>query len=534
MQEWHSAYAGRSLSKEEVVQEMTLLAVCREYVFDVLGAQRPSIAVCANGLSLKQDTLNIVHFTPLPDALASFAVTEFPVLLSTGRGDYGIRGNSDHLIPPTLPSGEKLGRMLMYFRGLRELAQICAARRCWPQDRMLVLHGVQSPYTSPTEMMAALTSAGILYLVILCAWNEEQVRGQQQVDPKTAHDILGTGCFCSIPVEKAINIALDLNKGDRSSTAKVFRLEHDYRENAWASNHPLLCQASEPTPSSAPATPRVAKAAPAPELAPKANDTFIDPLGYYSTVRQHLASQMPDQTTIAAVRDLIHPTKGSGVFLHDIKGTGLANFLEMHAQTDIVTKEEVLAATWEFGAVDIAWLKGVQSLNSDAVLCIESRHPWECKTLSAAVILDPSSDTTTVIVNVTLEGLKSWPVSAISTQMHVTEERPRLPQLIVHGTEMNQFNTVAEAHLQLVSSDNGAKFIRFPWNPDQFDILQRTRRWIFWSLPDETAKLKTYYWGYGDFGSTDAFDEYVASLTPQLTGQPQPATPFPLEPQQII
>ncbi len=510
MQEWHSTYAGRSLSKEEVVQEMTLLAVCREYVFDVLDAQKPSIAACANGLSLKQDALNIVHFTPLPDALASFAVPKFPVLLSAGRGDYGIRGYSDDLIPPTLPSGEKLGRMLVYFRGLRELTQICAARRCWPQDRMLVLHGVQSPYTSPAEMMAALTSAGIHYLVILCAWNDEQVRGQQEVDPKTAHDMLGTGCFCSVPVEQAISIALALNMGDRSSTAKVFRLEHDYRENAWASNHPLLCKTDKTTPPSVPVTPRVTIAAPTPEVATNAKDTFIDPLGYFSTVRRHLARQMPDQTTVAAVRELIHPAKGSGVFLHEIKGTGLANFLDMHAQTDIVTKEEVLAATWKCGAADNEWLQGVQSLNSEAVLCIESRHPWECKTLSAAVILDPSSGTTTVIVNVTLEGLKSWPVSAILAQMHVTEERPRLPQLVVHGNEMNQFNNVTEAHIQLVSPDNGAKFIRIPWNPDQFGILQRTRRWIFWSLPDETAKLKTYYWGYGDFGSTEAFDEYVS------------------------
>jgi hypothetical protein len=448
-QGWHSAYAGRSLSKEEVVKEMALLTVCREYVFAVLGADRPNITLFPNGISMKHEGLNVVHFTPFPEALASFLATEFPLQWKTGKDAYGIYFPIDDGISPSLPSGEKLGRMLMYFRALRELIQICAARKCWPPDRMLVLHGILSPYASPVEMMEALKNAGINYLVILCAWDDEQVLGRQEVDDRTALDIAGTGCFCSIPVEKAIRIAVALNNGDRSSVASVFRLDHDYRENAWASNHPLLRQPAKPP---TPPTP----------IAP---------------------------------------------------GTAAQT-----ASTAVSFGQQV-------GSADNTWLKGVQLLNPDAILCMESRPLSECKTISAAVLADPASQTTTVIMNESLAALANWQISDIRPQMNITEERPRLPQLVVHGDTMNQFNTVTEAHIMLVASDKKATTIRFPWNPDQFSILQQTRRWIFWSLPDETAKCKTYYWGYGDFDSAEAFEAYVDQRLDNVTARPAATIP---------
>ena len=162
--------------------------------------------------------------------------------------------------------------------------------------------------------------------------------------------------------------------------------------------------------------------------------------------------------------------------------------------------------------VDTEWLLGIQSLLPNAIICLESRPLSECKTISAAVFTDLSCQTTTVFVNVSLKWLESWRIIEIRPEMKVTEERPRLPQLIIHGDTMQQFNNVTEAHILLVAGDNKATYINFPWNPQQFGILQQTTRWIFWSLADETDQANTYYWGFGDFGSMEAFDDYVAQL----------------------
>jgi len=157
------------------------------------------------------------------------------------------------------------------------------------------------------------------------------------------------------------------------------------------------------------------------------------------------------------------------------------------------------------------WLKCIQAMLPEAFLCLESRPLSECKTLSAAVFSDPPFETTTVFVNVSLAWLASWQnLSEIRPQGRTTEERPLRQQIVVHNDTIYEFNNVTEVDILLVRPDHKATFIRFPWSPIHFDLLQKTRRWIFWSLADETDRKSPFYWGYGNFASSEAFEDYVS------------------------
>ncbi len=151
----------------------------------------------------------------------------------------------------------------------------------------------------------------------------------------------------------------------------------------------------------------------------------------------------------------------------------------------------------------------------------------ECKTISAAVVPDTASKTTTIFLNVSLGWLDSWAISEIRPQMKVIEERPRLPQLVINGDTIDQFNNVTEAHILLITNDNKATYINFPWNPNQFDILLKTERWIFWSLRDELENADSFYWGYGSFDSADAFEDYISQHFATSPEQDYPELPLP-------
>jgi hypothetical protein len=174
---------------------------------------------------------------------------------------------------------------------------------------------------------------------------------------------------------------------------------------------------------------------------------------------------------------------------------------------------------------DADWLKALQTECPKAILCLESRPLSECKTISAAVLPDSEYATTTVFVKVSLEWLASWPISEIRPQMNITAVRPRIPQLVIEGDTIQQFNTISEVQILLITKQDTATYISFPWNPDQFHILKETKRWIFWSLSDELKKASTHYWGYGDFGSLEGLDDYIAKRISSRERQPsQPET----------
>ena len=161
---------------------------------------------------------------------------------------------------------------------------------------------------------------------------------------------------------------------------------------------------------------------------------------------------------------------------------------------------------------DAAWLKRMQEIIPDAILCMESRTLDECKTISAAVRLDTKTQTTSVFVNVSLAWLTDLRVGGVVPELNMTEERPRLPQLIISGDSMEQLNTVCEARILLVLPENKATYICFPWTPDRMEPLKATRRWLFWSLADQRADRDPFYFGFGGFESADDFHQYANDL----------------------
>ncbi len=161
---------------------------------------------------------------------------------------------------------------------------------------------------------------------------------------------------------------------------------------------------------------------------------------------------------------------------------------------------------------DSAWLKGFQEIMPNAILCFEARPRSECKTVSAAVVIDKESHTTTVFVNFSLAWLEDRELVGIVPEMNVTEERPRLPQLIIEGTSIEQYNTVSEVRLILVESEFSANYISIPWSVDRLDMLTSTKRWVFWSLADQKADKDPFYFGYGQFESAEAFHTYANDL----------------------
>ncbi len=158
---------------------------------------------------------------------------------------------------------------------------------------------------------------------------------------------------------------------------------------------------------------------------------------------------------------------------------------------------------------DIMWIKGIHLMHPDAFVCFEGRPVGTCKTISAVVLPDPENETTTVIVNVSLQWLPGMMIGRITPEMQFGTENLNPPQLFVHEKNMYQFNQASEARLILVGKDK-ATYIAFPWEKTYFHILQNTSRWIFWSLTDEDAKKDAYYWGVGQFGDAEKFDKYIA------------------------
>jgi len=74
---------------------------------------------------------------------------------------------------------------------------------------------------------------------------------------------------------------------------------------------------------------------------------------FYSQLRRVIEQKVPNRATVAQVRATIDPAKGSGVKADEVFWSGLQEFLDGKKPTDMVTKEEVLAATREVVVTDV-------------------------------------------------------------------------------------------------------------------------------------------------------------------------------------
>ncbi|HON93614.1 MAG TPA: hypothetical protein PKZ07_18745, partial [Sedimentisphaerales bacterium] len=74
---------------------------------------------------------------------------------------------------------------------------------------------------------------------------------------------------------------------------------------------------------------------------------------FYSQLRRVIEQKVPNRATVAQIRATIDPAKGNGVKADEIFWSGLDEFLSSKKPTDMVTKEEVLAATRDVEVRDV-------------------------------------------------------------------------------------------------------------------------------------------------------------------------------------
>ena len=236
---WHSTISGNLIDGNELLQEVAHKTVCRLYWLEkVLQCPAPILEYHSNGISVVSSEIDFRAFTPIPDELITSSSDKLNLLVHTIRGEYGMQTSGLEILPPSTPSGEKLGKLLRTFSALRELCSLCRSRDCWNKSNFLLIHGLFSEFVEPAKMMDELTRAGIYFLI---AFNDK-ARLSMEAGLKPAQiDIdgsVGCGAFISISKYDATNIALSLNDGSRDLLAKVLHLQKDYNEDSWASNHP--------------------------------------------------------------------------------------------------------------------------------------------------------------------------------------------------------------------------------------------------------------------------------------------------------
>lgn len=238
--QWRSAHSDKMLDENGLIREIMLKTICREYwLTNAIGCPRPEIQMYSNGIGMVCEDVNYRAFTPVPDELVGPLQQNVNLWLSMTRDEFGLVSPGIEVLPPKIPSGEKIGEMLHYFQAMKELVAVCTARDCWDKSKLLLIHGSRTVFREPNEMMTELKRANIYFLLVFNdLFDKKAGQGAHGSTPEDIRRIMGTGAFRAISKYDAANIALALNEGKRDLVAKTLNLLHDYGENSWASNHP--------------------------------------------------------------------------------------------------------------------------------------------------------------------------------------------------------------------------------------------------------------------------------------------------------
>jgi hypothetical protein len=168
---------------------------------------------------------------PFPPELKDYVQSEWLLWFNVFLDEYGICGALDDLLPRKIPDGEKIGKLFRHFRVMQSLFQY-ASQRAWPQDRILGIHGAESP-----EIFGRLQSAGILLV-----WREEHIReaaeAGREVTEEMLVDCFSSGCLKALSMDEAETLARDAFARQSESTRRIFRLTRAWCVDSWSSNHP--------------------------------------------------------------------------------------------------------------------------------------------------------------------------------------------------------------------------------------------------------------------------------------------------------
>jgi hypothetical protein len=230
---WHSPFSDCSLNAEDLVRELALNAVSKILMVGLLSDESAEVAMGPDALSVYAPALQFRPTIPFPPELKNYVQSEWLVWFNVFLDEYGIGGALDELLPRKIPDGEKLGALFRHFRVMQSLFQY-ASQRAWPVDRILGIHGAESP-----EIFGRLQSAGITYLLV---WREEHIReaaeAGRQVTEEMLVDCFGSGCMKALSMDEAETLARDAFARQSESTRRIFRLSRAWCVDSWSSNHP--------------------------------------------------------------------------------------------------------------------------------------------------------------------------------------------------------------------------------------------------------------------------------------------------------
>ena len=231
---WRSPFTHRDLGAEELIQEIALNVVAKLHLIALVSDETANIIQGPDSVAVHAPGLNYVGIIPMPSELHVYLQTHWMHWLVLGMDNYGISGAATSaILPPLVPSGEKLGRLFRRFSVFDQLCRLTVTKP-WPSDRILGIHGAEDP-----QMIRRLRDAGILFILV---WREEHLNALaaagREPSNEDMQDCVGSGCMRHIAMGEAETLALDAYAGKSESTRQIFRLNHPYCVDSWSSNHP--------------------------------------------------------------------------------------------------------------------------------------------------------------------------------------------------------------------------------------------------------------------------------------------------------
>jgi len=230
---WHSPFSNCSLSAEDLIRELALNTVAKIFMVGFLSDEPAEVAMGPDAIAVYAPSLQFRPTMPFPPELRDYVQSEWLLWFNVFLDEYGVGGALEDLLPRKIPDGEKLGKLFRHFRVLPQLFQY-AQQRGWPEDRILGIHGSDSP-----DLFGRLRSAGILYL---CVWREEHINeameAGREVTDEMLVDCIGTGCLKSLSMAEAETLARDAFARQSESTRRIFNLTRAFCVDSWSSNHP--------------------------------------------------------------------------------------------------------------------------------------------------------------------------------------------------------------------------------------------------------------------------------------------------------
>lgn len=230
---WHSPFSNCSLTAEDLVRELALNAISKILMVGLLSDESADLAMGPDTISVAAQALPLRWVMPFPPELKDYVQNEWLVWLNAFMDEYGIGGALEDILPRKIPDGEKLGKLFRHFRVLHQICQF-ASQRGWPEDRILGIHGNDSP-----DLLGRLRSAGITYLLV---WREEHINeaaeAGREVTEEMLVDCFGTGSLKRLTLAEAETLARDAFARHSDSTRRIFNLTRPWCVDSWSSNHP--------------------------------------------------------------------------------------------------------------------------------------------------------------------------------------------------------------------------------------------------------------------------------------------------------